>query len=431
MQRTRPQAKLNLLLSSLLLVLAFQGCTSKDDIISPQESRSAKAAIVQELGNVPAPCKQVCLVAGQHMNVGTVDVAMKDGNVLVTYNVTKPNIYLSEIHLDIFTSLAQLQASKKLSNGGVSPGKFAFKRTWSSTDKVSSYTATIPKAYVDQLKSPCFFVASHAALSNGETAWGGLCTESVKGVSLDVAKQFPGRNWSVYFEFCLSDCAETIDFTYAWEDINGSSNDSDYNDLVIQSDLTKSAGELKINFLATARGASFDHKFKFKIPKAGITGIFGAPSYTEDGRFYYITVFESTRTALPGSMSDFANTEPGAPCVPFAYKEVVLTIDNTFSYDKARPYEPFISVYTSSNVNVGSAYDLYIYEVSKRDTWTAINGQVYPNGILIPADWKWPLERVAISTPYPKFSSITDGFTPNWASALADASQTFDKGICK
>jgi LruC domain-containing protein len=373
---------------------------------------------------VPAPCATVTLVAGQHTAVGTVDAAVSNGDLYVTYTVTSPGIYLSEIHLDIFTSIAQLQAAKKLSGGGAIPGKFAYKQSFTAGSRTTTYTVVVPKAAVDRLNSDCFFIASHAALSNGETAWGGLTRPTPTGVSLDAAKQFPGANWSVYFEFCKSECNKAVDFTYAWEDLNGSTNDSDYNDLVVQSGITRSSSEMKIDFMLTARGASFGHKFRFKIPMVGITGIFGADSYTNDGTYYYVTVFEDDRVAFPGN---YPNVAVGT-CTPFVKKSVTLATTSGFVYNAAVPYEPFITImYPNTTTPV---YDLYIYEVSNRDTWTSTDGKVYPNGILIPADWRWPLESVNIRIPYPNFTSLTEGFTPNWASNLADPSKTFDKSTC-
>jgi LruC domain-containing protein len=430
MTSTTQRFRIGILLSALSFMLPFQSCT-KEEAVEPLAAPGISDAVtsVPPPGAVPAACKEVCLVAGQHTYMGTVGAAMQDGNLLVTYNVTKANVFLSEVHLDVFSSLEQLKGAHKLSNGGAIPGKFAFKQSWKSTDHVTTYTATIPKAYVDQIGTDCFFVAAHAALSNGETAWGGLCTDAGSTVSLNSANQFPGNNWGVYFEFCKSSCNSIIDFTYAWEDVNGSKNDADYNDMVVQSDVIKSANELKIKFLATARGASFDHKFKIKIPKAGVTGIFGAPSYTQDDTYYYITVFESTKAALPGSATGFANTRNGQ-CTPYASKDIVLAINSSFAYNSTRPYEPYISVYTSGNASVGKAYDLYLYEVSHRDTWTAADGKVYPNGILIPSDWRWPLEGVSITRPYPNFTSLSQGFTPNWATPLAVPTLTYDKSSC-
>ncbi|WP_460548834.1 LruC domain-containing protein [Hymenobacter daeguensis] len=401
-------------------MLVFQSCNKQADQVTPSTNAGAQQAIA-----VPASCEQVTLVAGQHTAVGTVDAAVSNGDLYITYTVTAPGIYLSEIHADIFTSIGQLQAAKKLSGGGAIPGKFAYKQSFTASSHTTTYTVVIPAAAVNALNSDCFNVATHAALSNGETAWGGLTRPTATGVSLDVAKQFPGANWSVYFEFCKSRCNRAVDFTYAWEDLNGSTNDSDYNDLVVQSAITKSAAEMKIDFMLTARGASFGHRFQFKIPMAGITGIFGADSYSDDGTYYYVTVFENDIVSFPNG---YANVITGGTCTPFVKKAVTLTLNSSFTYDPAKPYEPFISIlYPGSSTSV---YDLYIYEVSHRDTWTSTSGKTYPNGILIPSDWRWPLEGINITVPYPDFTSLTDGFTPTWANNLADASKTFDKSIC-
>lgn len=419
-------------------LLLFQGC-KKNENFSPEESsimRGKPQKIVENpILETPSPCASTCLVAGQNTNVGSVDVAVNtNGDLLITYNVTKPNIYILETHTDIFKNVEQLKQNKKLSNGGAIPGKFEFKKSFSAGDKITKYTVLIPKSYIEATVGSlqCFNIATHAALSNGETAWGGLCGESSKGVTLDAAKQFPGKNWSVYFEFCLDQCnrAEEIDFTYAWEDLLNTGNDADYNDLVLQANLIKSATELKLTFLATARGAGYDHVFKFRIPRQGITGIFGksgeeAPSYVVDGDDYIITVFKSTYQALPPTSQQFyANTVNGSACTPYAYQEVVLTIDNSFSYDAARPYNPFITVYPSGTAGVGDSYDLTIFELTGLDTWQNWNGKVYPNGIIIPKDWRWPFERVAITRAYPDF------FSTNWANNLADPSLTFDKNAC-
>lgn len=422
------QIRFGLLLSFLVVLLAFQSCKKDTNTAKP----GTDAAIPVGTVSIPNACKQVCLVANQRTYVGAVGVMTKNGDVLVTYKLGKPNVYLTEVHVDIFATLAQLQAAQKLGNEGAIANKFAFTQAWNAADKMTTYTVTVPKAYVDQLNSDCFFVASQAVLSSGETAWGGLCTDSSTGVSSDAGKQFPGSNGSIYFEFCKGDCAQTVDFTYAWEDLRGSGNDSDYNDLVVQSRVSKSTSELKIDFTATARGSSYDHKVRFRVPKTGVIGIFGAASYTQDASYYYVTVFESTKAALPALGSGgSANAEVGPACVPFARKQVVLTLDKTFVYDSTKPYEPFISVYDSGNATQGTAYDLYIYEVSNRDTWTATNGKAYPNGILIPSDWRWPLEGINIARPYPRFTSLTDGFTANWANTLTDPSKTFDKSICQ
>jgi len=367
--------------------------------------------------------------------VGAVNVALDGSDVLVTYNLTAGNVFLNEIHVEAFRSTDELRAAKKLNNGGAIPGKFTYKQSFSGASRATTATVRIKATDVPQTEDGCFLIATHAALSNGETAWGGVCDEGPKGVKLDDTKQFPGNNWGAYFEFCKSECSETIDFTYAWEDLK-ESNDRDYNDLVIQSDITKSAAEMKINFLATARGAAYDHSFKFRIPMKGINGIFGSDQnfpVTNDGTYYYVTVFGSTAAVLPQKNGIYANTQAGAQCTPFAKASVTLTLKPDFSYNKEKPYEPFIRVWPSGTVNNGASYDLYVYEVSgpgSTNTYS-YNGELYPNGILIPLDWRWPLEQTSITIPYPNFKSITAGFNPEWYKQLADASKTFDKAACK
>ena len=435
MKNQRSQTKLITLLTALAFLFASQGCSKDDD---PSALGGAKISQNTDTA-APTSCPTVCLVAGKTMYVGEVGASMAaNGDLLVTYNVTKPGVFLLETHLDVFTSEAQLAADGKVKNGNVAPGQFSFKRSFSLADKQQVYTVTVTKAQLEKAvgaETNCFFVATHAALSNNETAWGGLCTgNSPTGTtSLGTPLQFSGRNWGVYFEFCKTSCTQApVAFTYAWEDSNenGDGNDRDYNDLVIQSSVTLSPNNLRMNFIASARGASFDHKFSIKIPKANITGIFGgsaieaAPDYTEDGTYYYITIFESTKLALPSTGPfGFANTIASAGCVPVAQKAIVLQTTNGSNFSAmGYMFEPFITVTAFSYL---PKYDLYIHEVSmakangRNDTWVASDGQRYPNGILIPANWKWPLEKMPITGPYPDFRSLTAGFNSSWPTTPA------------
>jgi len=385
-------------------------------------------------GMIPNPCKEVCLVAGQNMYEGTVKVAKVSEGLIVTYSITEENIYLEEVHLDIFKTEDEFKNAKKISNGGAIPGKFEYKESWSSDQMITSHSVLVPNDYINETLdgSNCLYIASHAALSNGETAWGGLCDSDGNSiVNLDEANQFPGANWSVYFQFCMEECSESKDFTYAWEDLQNIDNDGDYNDLVIKSNLIKSNDELKIKFFASARGAAFDHSFKIRIPKKGITNVLNSASYVEDSDdadYYFITIFESTKAVLPAegyTPSYVSNTAPDDPsCTPNAERTITLKIDSDFVFNQNIPYEPLITVFPFGSFGT-SPYDLYIYEISGRDTWKNEDDIEYPNGIIIPSDWKWPLEYKFIDLAYPDFKSITEGWNPNWADNLGDSSQVF------
>ncbi len=415
------------------VLMALSSC--QKDFSTPDQSAISKTVTAGGLtltSQIPTPCIQRSLVAGQNTIVGTVDVAMgNQGELYLTYRITKPNVYLLEVHADIFRSIQQFQQDKKITGGGAVPGKFQYANAFTTQSKTTSYTVIIPKAYVDKyMVNGMLFIATHAALSTGDTAWAGITKDGTKGSSLEDARQFPGSNWSVYFDFNTSQC-QGMDFTFAWEDLKDLRNDGDYNDLVMQADGLRTGNELKLTFKIAARGAFYDHQFKIRIPMTGITGILGTDgiqsSYTNDGTDYIITVFGSTKTSLPnnGAPYDTANSFLGYACVPFAVKEITLQVNGDFVYNTSKPYIPFLSVYPSGAAPYGTdIYDLYVYDISGRDTWTSEDGKVYPNGIVIPRTWRWPLENVNINGPYPLFPAN------NWAGTLTNASLTFDPNGC-
>jgi LruC domain-containing protein len=428
--------KVKLLFSALCFSLAFQSCNKEADTVNPQTSTSDV-----EVAVAPPPCETVCLVAGQTMNVGTVSTALVGNMLYVTYNITAPGVSLLETHVDVFDTQANFKAAKKMSGGGAIPGKFAYKNSFSGASNKRTYTEAfeLPASLADDA---CFNIATHAALSNGETAWGGACPDALTGkakTTLANALQFDGANWGVYYNFCKASCGgnKDINFTYAWEDLTdavqtgtGFKNDADYNDLVIQSIVTRSANVMQIKFFASARGASADHAFKFKVPQAGVTSITGDPgvSVATSGSDYVVTVFPSTKDYFkPAPGFNFTNTEVGSPCVVSATRTVTIngvTSANPYNTTPASPYMPFITVSLPAPYSASiPPYDLYVLQLTKNidDTYdytTALNTTVkYPNGILIPSDWKWPLENVFIKEAYPQFNDVTNAatYTPNFA----------------
>lgn len=437
-------------LAALALLLSTASCKKLDDELmdprSAADSGKAAGGSLASMEGTAEPCKEVCLVAGQHNYVGKVSVfKLDESNIRVTYsldNVAAPGtqIYLKEVHLEVFTSMAKLIEQKKVNNGNAVPGQFTDKKSFS--DNRTSFFFDVD---ISGMGDKVFYIAAHAALSNGETAWGGDCNKNgTRDILNNPDNRFPGKNWGVFFDYSKSLCPSEqgrVDFTYAWEDLRGDgTNDSDYNDLVIQSDMmSKTPTMMKVRFLAKARGASYEGQFKFRIPKAGIASIasfVAGPtnllplenqvSAVEAGNFYEVTVFSSTKAALRDPNNEFANTIVGTTCIQAAMQEITINISNNDAFTAAnpnlstRPFEPFISVYRSRNVNDAEAnaalppYDLYVYEVSGRDTWTA-NGKEYPNGIVIPRAWAWPTESVNILGPYPNFGHSVGGVVdPNW-----------------
>ena len=102
----------------VLSALIMQSCEEVSESVSPNDIKSSYSdarvgwGIMEWQGDVADPCKEVCLVAGQHMYVGTVEVTLLGEDLLVTYKITEEGVYLEEVHLDIFTSIEQLKEMK-------------------------------------------------------------------------------------------------------------------------------------------------------------------------------------------------------------------------------------------------------------------------------------------------------------------------------
>lgn len=189
----------------------------------------------------------------------------------------------------------------------------------------------------------------------------------------------------------------------------------------------------------TARGAAYDHAFKVNLPITGEYSIDGGPSETGSGNVELI-VFNSTKLVLPKNNINYnfgANTDPAITCLSApAVAEFNIVIKGTLgSYSSefvSKSYiDPFITVYPSGTVGDESQgkYDLHIWELTGTDTWVK-NGETLPIAVLIPEDWKWPLEKKNIKTVYANFSPI-DSWDPAWASGgPTDPTLVFDVAPC-
>jgi uncharacterized repeat protein (TIGR01451 family) len=139
----------------------------------------------------------VDLIAGRHINVGSVKVWNDKDNLYVKY-MTSSDWCLDETHLQVASSLDDIPQA----NGNPIPGQFEYQNTKSCVPK---FTYTIPLKDV----SCDLFVAAHAVVkkvksdyhndykgsdySSTETAWGdGL--------------EFPGKNWATYFMYSVDGC---------------------------------------------------------------------------------------------------------------------------------------------------------------------------------------------------------------------------------
>ena len=93
--------KLKLITIFVISLFLLQNCDkdSQDiSILNKQKPIKTDWNLTEWTNGVLDPCKQVCLVAGQHMYVGTVDIAESNGDLYVTYNITESGVYLEEVH---------------------------------------------------------------------------------------------------------------------------------------------------------------------------------------------------------------------------------------------------------------------------------------------------------------------------------------------
>lgn len=227
--------------------------------------------------------------------------------------------------------------------------------------------------------------------------------------------------------------------TIAFEDNYPALGDRDYNDAVIQfayEEVLTASGQLKDligTFHLIARGATYDHRFGVMLhglpanvagtlsyewfspadvrSSAGPIPIASVRELEAGGaRLRIGDVFSSTLRALPGpDQAAFANTSSAQPESPPASARFVLRFDVPLSRSVLEPfpYDPYLSV-----VHGQEAWDVHLPgKTGLEGRPPALPGEFvdadgYPWALLVPADWRYPLERVRINgagAAYPAF----------------------------
>jgi len=127
----------------------------------------------------------VPLIAGQHINAGTVTVTNTETEIVVTYQ-TSGDWLIEETHLDVELSYGGLNTTKK---GNPVPGQFTYYS--SHSNPVSQVTFSIENfGWTEESE---LYIAAHAVVTSSEG------TETAWGEGLD----FPGRNWGMYFNYTV------------------------------------------------------------------------------------------------------------------------------------------------------------------------------------------------------------------------------------
>lgn len=402
----------------IFIVLFIWGCSEKE-LSDISDDLSTSSAVLPEgwhnsdMDNFDAcHTERFCLVAGQYIDAGWVDVSYDNsGNLYISYQ-SEGGWALEELHLFVGHDAAGIPTNK---NGSPKIGNFPLHQYFD--EGITSYTVKIDNPHAGtEIQFGCapMVIAAHAVVSTSdgqsETAWAQTCEDSE---SIFSTVRFVERGtWATYLagELCTTPCDEDIDYSFAWEDLLNANNDTDYNDLVVQVVMWKSMEEGSIvthfKFIAKARGAAYDHQFWISF---------------DDSEHL---IFESTKSFLNSEEDGFA-TNTVDPCDPKPFGEAEISFNEDIDISSL-PFTPYIMVYPSRRVGIGSAYMLNIWELDPENGITfEKNGNTYPNGILIPNNWKWPLERTPVSEAYEQFMPI-DSWSTTWFETLSDASKVWD-----
>ncbi len=205
-------SKVSIGLWSLVLVLFATACSITENVELTEEfTFPEKVAFVKgsPYGNVssrviisePEVCGdtfKACLMAGQNINVGEVEVYNDETTVYITASTEGTTWYMTQTHLKIGASPADLGVGKN-----PAPGQFPYKMTHDPALQVVTYSFPIAST------PPTFYFAFHAVVVRidestglvlqGETAWACGTRFVSKG------------NWATYSgPFTIQECDDDV-----------------------------------------------------------------------------------------------------------------------------------------------------------------------------------------------------------------------------
>lgn len=170
----------------VMALCVVTSCTTDEIETTPADMQQANLELPgldDETTTGTTQIEEVDLMAGQHIDVGSVTVTLDGNSVIVTYT-TDGDWEIQETHLYV-GDLNGLPT-----NGGGNPkiGQFPYKDTYPSG------TQTVTVITIELAPGECVYVAAHAVVENttsgqNETAWGD-------------GEPIGGNNWSMMFEIC-------------------------------------------------------------------------------------------------------------------------------------------------------------------------------------------------------------------------------------
>lgn len=226
--------------------------------------------------------------------------------------------------------------------------------------------------------------------------------------------------------------------TIAYEDYYPSPGDADYNDFLANLRVTETYNQedqlvqIDLEFVPRARGAAFDHRLIMTFdgqvhPPTNITAHSGAAfdgeatirvrrydaSGVKIGTDVYskdqnIVIFASTRQALPEPPeSNVTNTWWNSKLIkPRLTAQVEVVLAHPESNLLSRRDGPGIPNYRPVLHVKNTNEDVDVWDVFRSKN--GLDRKGYPFGIVVPQDWRWPMESVRLEDAYPSFAEYRD-----------------------
>ncbi len=242
---------------------------------------------------------------------------------------------------------------------------------------------------------------------------------------------------------------QTSNAYVAFEDLkNVSRSDWDYNDLVVDIQVElglTSAGDvaaMRLTYDSLARGASLDHTFYHALPVEGgglgeLTVYTPAGAVVQQSSFTFgdypqITIFDSTKAALPPAIS-LVNTVPGQTYTEGYTASLTIYLNdaslNPVDILPPLPWDPYIFV-PGTNQEVHLVIPGHLDNVqqvnAQLDATSPLLGYYLPLAHVFETGWQWPNESIGMWRGYPEYLTYIDsGYTlgQNWYNAQFRANQ--------
>ena len=165
----------------------IQDGNSENLIVAAKNVQNTKTE-QRDAGTITCVPKVTALIAGQHMDAGTVTVWNDDNFVYVTYQ-TANGFTLKETHLFV----GNCNAIPTTNNGNPIPGAFPYASTHSNA---TTFTYQIPIASINT----CGCIAAHAAVVKLDAVGNVIDSQTAWGFG---TRFVPQGNWATKFDYCL------------------------------------------------------------------------------------------------------------------------------------------------------------------------------------------------------------------------------------